>query len=77
MDLNGFAQTTVVGLWQDVARRRWDLWNTQKEAKGHCMEWPEEEAKTRAKAACDKDWEKRLNEMVWTMADQVSTGSLG
>jgi hypothetical protein len=64
VDLAEFETVSRVGLRKEVCKRRAALWKSQKVCKEGRVEWLKKEAKERASAAGNKDWEKRVDEMV-------------
>ena len=64
VDLTEFETVSRVGLRKEVCKRQAALWKLRKVCKEGRVEWLKKEAKERAVAAGDKDWEKRVDKMV-------------
>ena len=77
VDLTKFDTISRGGLQKEVCKRRAALWESQKACKAGRIEWLKKEAKERAVAAGDKDWEKRLEEMVRVAESQAINRKLG
>ena len=64
VDLTKLDTLSRGGLWKEVSKRRAALWKSQKACETGQTEWLKKDVKERAVSAGDKDWEKRLDEMV-------------
>ena len=63
-DLMTFDTLSRVGPRKEDCKRRAALWKSQKVCEEGRAEWLKKESKERATAVGDKDWEKRVDEMV-------------
>ena len=59
VDLTKFDTLSRGGLWKEVCKRRAALWKSQRTCEEGRTKWLKTEAKARAVAVGDKDWEKR------------------
>ena len=64
VDLAKFDTLSRVGLRKEVCKVRAAPWKSQKVYEEARAEWIKKESNERAAAAGDKDWEKRVDEMV-------------
>ena len=77
VDLSQFDTITRGSLRKEVCKRQVALWKSQKTCKAGQTEWLKMKAKARAVAAGNKDWEKRLNEMVRVTESRAINRKLG
>ena len=72
VDTSKFEAATPAGMRKEVHQRRKDLWEAQKNAEENRAEWLKTEAKERARATGDEEWEKGLKNML-RVAESRST----
>ena len=76
-DLSKFDTLTRGGFRKEVCKRRVALQKSQKACEAGWIEWLKTEAKERAVASGDKDWEKRLDDMVQVVESRAINRKLG
>jgi len=77
VDLSQFDTMRHTSLRKEVCKRRAALWKSQKGCEAGRAEWLKTEAKERAAAAGDKDWEKRVDEMARVAESRAINRKLG
>ena len=69
LDLEGMMSKSETELVREVAKLRQELWGKQKTCEPDRVTWLKTGAKEKAKAAGDKDWKNRVNQMIHTARD--------
>ena len=77
VNLAKFDTLSQVGLRKEVCMRRVALWKSQKIYEAARTEWLRKEVKERPAAAGDKDWEKKLDQMIQVAESRAIDGRLG
>ncbi|NCG03282.1 MAG: hypothetical protein GWP22_07470, partial [Actinomycetales bacterium] len=76
IDLDYAMSRSYKEIRQEVAVRRRELWECQKDAESERDEWLQERAKDRAKALEDPNWEAKMRIMIRTARERASNRKL-